>query len=123
MALVDHHQSVGAVERIIGQLKQMLRHFVNPTHTNWQDLLLPIQHAMNNAFCDALGTTPTYYMFGTHPDAPVPELTLDTTDRPARWHEVAESARIFFIYRERNYWHRPIKRDETSCVRLMTQYY
>ena len=34
---------MGAAERTIGQLKQMLRHFINPTHTNWQELLLPIQ--------------------------------------------------------------------------------
>ena len=64
LASVDHHQSVGAAERTIAQIKQMMRHFINPTHTNWQELLLPLQHALNNNFCEALGTTPSYYKIG-----------------------------------------------------------
>jgi hypothetical protein len=52
---------------------------------------------MNNAFCDALGTTPNYYMFGTHPDAPVPSLSLDTAEHRARWSEVVDKATRFLI--------------------------
>lgn len=30
LASVDHHETVGAAERTIGQVKQMLQHFINP---------------------------------------------------------------------------------------------
>ena len=68
---VDHHQLLGAAERTIGQVLQMMRYFINPTHANWQELLLPLQHAWNNNFCNALGATPAYYMLGSYQDSPV----------------------------------------------------
>ena len=95
LASVDHHQSVGAAERTIGQVKQMLRHFINPTHTNWQELLLPIQHALNNGFCAALGTTPSYYMFGTYPDSPKTEEMLALTNGRSTWDKVVTLARDY----------------------------
>ena len=95
LASVDHHQSVGAAERSIGQIKQILRQFINPSHTNWQELLLPIQHALNNGFCEALGTTPSYYMIGTYPDAPLHDLPPSSTaQQRAAWDKACEQARI-----------------------------
>ena len=95
LASVDHHQSVGAAERSIGQIKQILRQFINPSHTNWQELLLPVQHALNNGFCEALGTTPSYYMIGTYPDAPLHDLPPpSTSEQRATWDKTCEQARI-----------------------------
>ena len=95
LASVDHHQSVGAAERKIAQIKQMMRHFINPTHTNWQELLLPLQHALNNIFCDALGTTPSYYMFGSHPDSPEIGKVFETQEHRAKWMKITEDARNY----------------------------
>ena len=95
LASVDHHESVGAAERTIGQVKQMLRHFINPSHTNWQELLLPIQHALNNGFCAALGTTPSYYMFGVHPDSPKQEELYSLHNDRATWDRITKEARVY----------------------------
>ena len=95
LASVDHHQSVGAAERTIGQVKQMLRHFINPTHTNWQELLSPIEQALNNGFCAALGTTPSYYMFGTYPDSPKQEELFAQENDRSTWDRVVIEARDY----------------------------
>ena len=96
LASVDHHESVGLAERSIRHIKETLRHFINPSHTNWRELLHPIEHALNNGFCAALGTTPSYYMFGTYPDAP-PEGTFITSSavQRAKWAQVVARAHMF----------------------------
>ena len=70
IASVDHHETVGLAERTIQSVKEHLRHYINATHTNWARLLMAVQCALNNGFCVSLNTTPSYLVFGMHPDQP-----------------------------------------------------
>jgi Reverse transcriptase (RNA-dependent DNA polymerase)/RNase H-like domain found in reverse transcriptase/Integrase zinc binding domain/Chromo (CHRromatin Organisation MOdifier) domain/Aspartyl protease len=91
---VDHHETVGLAERTIQSVKGHLRHYINATHTNWADLLPPLQSALNNGYCDAIHTTPNYLALGMHPDQPnlpTPTPPDDHTLR-AQWQKVEREA-------------------------------
>jgi hypothetical protein len=91
---VDHHETVGLAERTIQSVKEQLRHYINATHTNWADLLLPLQSALNNGYCDTIHTTPNYLALGMHPDQPIlpnPSPPDDNTLR-AQWLQVEREA-------------------------------
>ena len=68
---IDHHETVGLAEHTIQSIKEQLRHYVNATHTNWTELLAPLQNALNNAYCESIHTTPNY-------------LALRNAPRPAK---------------------------------------
>jgi hypothetical protein len=91
---VDHHETVGLAERTIQSVKEQLRHYINATHTNWGKLLMSLQGALNNGYCDAIHTTPSYLAFGMHPDDPkLPSpLTPDDDSLRAQWLKVEREA-------------------------------
>ena len=94
VATVDHHETVGLAERTIQSVKEQLRHYINATHTNWEELLPALQNALNNAYCEAIHTTPNYLALGMHPDQPkmpIPSPPDDHTLR-AQWQRVEREA-------------------------------
>ena len=62
-----HPQTDGTTERMNKVVEEVLRSFVNPTHTNWDTLLPFVAFSINNAKCDATGETPFFLNTGTHP--------------------------------------------------------
>lgn len=72
---VDHHETVGLAERTIQTVKERLRHYIDATHTNWDDLLKAIQASLNNSFLPSIHTTPNYLVLAMHPDMPNPRIT------------------------------------------------
>jgi hypothetical protein len=79
-----HPQTDGQTERTNRVVEEVLRHFVNEDHTNWEDALPLVAFAINNAKSSSTGQTPYYLNFGTHPQVPstvdLPEGSLPTLD-------------------------------------------
>ena len=51
-----HPQTDGQTERMNRVLEDMLRHYMNPRQDNWDELLAPLEFAVNNARMKALKT-------------------------------------------------------------------
>ena len=79
-----HPQTDGQTERTNRVIEEVLRHFVNGKHSNWEDLLPIVAFAINNAKSASTGETPFFLNFGTHPHneitAALPEVTLPSLD-------------------------------------------
>ena len=52
-------------------VEDMLRHFVSPTMTNWDDLLVHAQFAINNAWQESVQSPPFFLNHGRHPHTPL----------------------------------------------------
>jgi hypothetical protein len=80
-----HPQTDGQTERTNRVLEEVLRHFVDASHSNWEELLPLAAFAMNNAKSASTGETPFFLNYGTHPATPVslalPSGRLPTLDR------------------------------------------
>ena len=66
-----HPQTDGQTERMNRVLEEVLRHFVDEDHSNWDRLLPLVAFAMNNAVAASTGHTPFYLNYGAHPLTPV----------------------------------------------------
>ena len=71
MSSAYHPQTDGQTERMNQTLECMLRHYINPTQTNWDDLLPLAEFAMNNAHNSSVDNTPFFLNYGLHPRCPV----------------------------------------------------
>ena len=69
-----HPESDGQSERINRVLNEMLRHYVNARHDNWDKLLPIVELAHNNAYSTATGSTPFFICYGKHPRTPMQEV-------------------------------------------------
>ncbi len=80
-----HPQTDGQTERANRVIEEVLRHFVDKEHSNWEELLPLVAFAMNNAKSASHGETPFFLNYGTHPVNPVeldlPMGTMPTLDR------------------------------------------
>ena len=65
-----HPQTDGQTERVNRVLEEYLRHFINPSQTDWDEWLDLAQFAYNNSHHEAIGTTPFYINYGRHPRLP-----------------------------------------------------
>ena len=64
-------QTDGQTERTNRTLEGMLRHFVSPSHDDWDIRLLCCEFAINNAWNQSTGSTPFFLNTGSHPRSPV----------------------------------------------------
>ena len=71
MSSAYHPQTDGQTERMNQTLECMLRHYINPTQTNWDELLPLAEFAMNNAHNASVDNTPFFLNYGMHPRCPV----------------------------------------------------
>ncbi len=71
MSTAFHPQTDGQTERMNRTVEDMLRHFVSPTMTNWDELLVHAQFAINNAWQESVQNTPFYLNHGRHPRTPL----------------------------------------------------
>lgn len=69
-----HPESDGQTERTNRVLCEMLRHYVNARHDNWDKLLPIVEFAHNNAYSTATGSTPFFICYGKHPRTPMQEV-------------------------------------------------
>ena len=70
MSTAFHPQSDGQTERVNRVLEDMLRHYVNATHTDWNDLLPMAEFAIDNAYHESIQNTPFMLNYGQHPHMP-----------------------------------------------------
>ena len=66
-----HPETDGQTERTNRVLEEVLRHFIDGEHKNWEDLLPFASFAMNNAKSSTTGYTPLYLNTGSHPHTPL----------------------------------------------------
>ena len=66
-----HPQTDGQTERTNRTVEDMLRHFVSPTMTHRDKLLVTAQFAVNNAWQESVQNTPFYLNQGRHPRTPL----------------------------------------------------
>ena len=70
LAATHHPQSDGQSERAIQTLIQLLRCYSEEQQDEWERLLPLFQYALNDAFCNATGTTPFRIILGKDPRSP-----------------------------------------------------
>jgi len=79
-----HPQTDGQTERTNRVLEEVLRHFIDGEHKQWEELLPLAAFAMNNAKSSSTGETPFFLNHGCHPATPVslglPEGKLPSLD-------------------------------------------
>ena len=66
-----HPQTDGQTEKANRVIEEVLRHFIDDSHKNWEDLLPLVAFAMNNAKSSTTGETPFFLNTGSHPATPV----------------------------------------------------
>ena len=66
-----HPQTDGQTERTNRQLEQVLRHYVNAQHDNWDDMLAVAEFAINNYTSAATGHSPFFLDTGMQPRTPL----------------------------------------------------
>ena len=70
MSTAYHPQTDGQTERMNRVLEDMLRHFVNRHHDDWDQYLAPAEFAINNAENVSVQNTPFMLNYGRHPWLP-----------------------------------------------------
>jgi hypothetical protein len=71
MSSAYHPQSDGQTERMNRILEEVLRHYINPSHTNWEILLPWAEFAINSAYQESIKTTPFKLNYGWQPSSPL----------------------------------------------------
>lgn len=70
MSTANHPQTDGQTERMNRVLEDMLRHYVNRHHDDWDDYLATAEFAINNAENVSVKNTPFMLNYGRHPYVP-----------------------------------------------------
>jgi len=78
MSTAYHPQTDGQTERTNRTLEEMLRHFVNPVHDDWDEHLPMVEFAINDAWQESTHETPFVLNYGQHPLNP---MSLQTHSR------------------------------------------
>jgi RNase H-like domain found in reverse transcriptase/Integrase zinc binding domain/Chromo (CHRromatin Organisation MOdifier) domain len=65
-----HPQSDGQTERVNRMIEDMLRHYVNAVHDDWDSYLSLIEFAYNNSYHSSISTTPFMLNYGFAPRTP-----------------------------------------------------
>ena len=81
MSSAYHPQTDGQTERMNRVIVDMMRHYINPTHDDWDEHLMAIEFAINNAFQQSIGTTPFRLTYGQNPLTPV-SLRIPKVENP-----------------------------------------
>jgi hypothetical protein len=79
MTSAFHPQSDGNTERVNRVMEDMLRHFVSPDQTNWDQLLPLVEFAINNSYHDSIQNTPFILNYGRAPRTPLRALVHEVT--------------------------------------------
>lgn len=76
-----HPETDGQTERANRVIEEVLRHFINGKHSNWEELLPIVAFAMNNAKSSSTYATPFYLNYGYHPQTTT-TVSLPDIDLP-----------------------------------------
>ena len=95
MSSAYHPQTDGQTERMNRVLEDMLRHFVNRHHDDWDQFLAPAEFAINNAENSSIQNTPFMLNYGRHPWLPVNMIEHLRDTKLWHKHEKVPAANIF----------------------------
>ena len=90
MSTAYHPQTDGQTERTNRTLEDMLRQYVNPVHTDWDEHLDMAEFAINDAWQESVQETPFMLNYGQHP---LNFLSLQTHSHVPAAAEFTESMR------------------------------
>jgi hypothetical protein len=71
MSTAFHPQTDGQTERMNRVLEDMLRHYIDPSQTDWDEHLSVAEFAINNAYHDGMQATPFWLNNFKHPRTPL----------------------------------------------------
>ena len=71
MSSAYHPQTDGQTERMNRTLEDVLRHFIGPFQSNWEELVPVVEFSINNSMSESTGTTAFLLNYGQHPDTPI----------------------------------------------------
>jgi hypothetical protein len=71
MSSAFHPQTDGNTERVNRVLEDMLRHFVDPAQSNWDQLLPLVEFAINDSYHESVHNTPFVLNYGKRPRLPM----------------------------------------------------
>jgi hypothetical protein len=119
-----HPQTDGQTERTNRQLEQVLRHYINPQHSNWEELLPVVEYAVNAHTSASTGFTPFYLDTGMTPHTPLalaasgllPAGTPHTTQSVIEeWKEALAAAQVAMrLAQDRYAAHADLSRIDSS---------
>jgi hypothetical protein len=72
-----HPQTDGQTERVNRKLEEILRNYVTPDMSNWDELLAPVEFAYNNARSSSTGYSPFFLNYGRQPRVPASAIVLE----------------------------------------------
>ena len=71
MSTSFHPQTDGQTERANRTLEDMLRSYISPCQTDWDEHLTAVEFAINNSWHESTRDTPFYLNYGQHPLTPI----------------------------------------------------
>ena len=71
MSTAFHPQTDGNTERVNRVLEDMLRHYIDPTQTNWDTLLPLVEISINDSHHESINAVPFVLNFGKRPNLPL----------------------------------------------------
>jgi hypothetical protein len=92
MSTAYHPQTDGQTERMNRVLEETLRHYIDPSQTNWDQLLPMAEFAINNSVNASTGETPFFLNYGRHPRTPAVRSLDYTVPAAASTARTIESA-------------------------------
>jgi Chromo (CHRromatin Organisation MOdifier) domain len=81
MSSAYHPQTDGQTERMNRLLEEVLRHYVTPSHNNWEKLLPLAEFAINSAHHSSTQDTPFRVAYGYQPGGPGDVLVQNLTGK------------------------------------------
>lgn len=71
MSSAYHPETDGLTERTNRTIEEVLRHYTQGSHREWDTHLAMVEFAINNSYHDAVQSTPFYLNYGQHPLTPI----------------------------------------------------
>lgn len=71
MSTAYHPQTDGQTERVNRVVEEAIRHYVNPTQTDWDTFLPCVEFAINHAVHSSTRQSPFFLNYGIHPHTPL----------------------------------------------------
>ena len=81
MSTAFHPETDGQTERCNRVLQDMLRHYINPMHNDWDEHLSAVEFAINNSYQESIKMTPFMLNYGQNPLTPT-TLRVSKVDNP-----------------------------------------